>query len=408
MTTRTTFARVVTTTDVHSALGDATGMLSHLHSLRPTSLIADCGDFFEGTGYYQLGAGRLEREILTTLYDVLAPGNHGWPHYFEPTLHELTVCANAMNDTDGRPLFHRLRIVDIGGRQVAVTAVISPQAFDAIPAHQRAGQHVTDPVGALREVLLEHHHHVDAWIVLSHSGFETDLKLAEHCPFVDIVFAGHCHSDLYGPAHVGDTLVVKGPELAAGYAAAEPVGAGWAARTTCFPKAAAVPDALADLTDKITETGRMLTAVLGTVNEPYRNTVVDRRQLLSEVAARLHTGLGATVILNETALRPAYLGDTITLGALLAVEPFGNQLVHAFLTDEHSQHPARLLAHLTKRAGPLVTAPHPLPARIRSVLTTAYLADSYLTGRTYEAGLKLGDAVRHVLAAPPRAEGVSR
>ncbi|MFH9944411.1 bifunctional metallophosphatase/5'-nucleotidase [Streptomyces murinus] len=400
MNTRT-LARVVATTDVHSALGEAGALLSHLHGLRPSSLIADCGDFFEGTGYYQLGGGQVERTILTTLYDVLAPGNHGWPHYFEPALHQMTVCANARRDTDGRLLFRPVRILTVGGRQVAVTAVIGQQAFDAIPTHQRAAQHVTDPVTALREVLLEHHHHVDSWIVLSHSGFATDLELAGHCPFVDVIFAGHCHSETYGPAHVGDTLVVKGPELGAGYAAAEPVGAGWAARTARFLHPGTLPGTLTALAQEITGMSRRLAADLGTLNEPYRNTLLDRRLLLSQVASRLHTGLGAAaVILNETALRPTQLGDTLTLGDLLAVEPFGNQLVHAFLTDDYTHHPQRLLAHLDAHAGPLVTAPNPLPAGARSVLTTGYLADSYLDGRAHQAGLRLGDAVRHVLANP--------
>ncbi|MGW3926476.1 bifunctional metallophosphatase/5'-nucleotidase [Streptomyces microflavus] len=400
-----TLMRVVATTDVHSALGDADGLLTHLHGLRPTSLIADCGDFFEGTGYYHLGKGILEREILTTLYDVLAPGNHGWPHYFEPGLHELTVCANARNNADGKPLFQRIRIADIGGRQVAVTAVIGRQAFDAIPVGQREGQHVIDPVVALRELLLEHHHHVDAWMVLSHCGFEADLELARACPFTDVIFAGHCHSELYGPAHVGDTLVVKGAELAAGYAAAEPVGSGWAAHTRHFPQTAGLPDSLTALGKKITDMGRALASPLGTVNEPYRNTTVDRRQLLAEVASRLHTGLGAdAVILNETVLRPARLGGVLTLGDLLAIEPFGNQLVHTFLPDEHAADLDGLLDYLRMRSGALVTAPHPLPAGSRSVLTTGYLADTYLGGRTHQAGLQLGDAVRHVLSTPP-AEG---
>ncbi|MFF7234268.1 bifunctional metallophosphatase/5'-nucleotidase [Streptomyces sioyaensis] len=401
-----TLTRIVATTDFHSAFADACGMLAHLHDLRPTSLIVDCGDFFEGTGYYQLGRGRLEREILTTLYDVLAPGNHGWPHYFEPGLHQLTVCANARNDTDGKPLFDRIRILDVGGRQVAVTAVISRQAFDAVPADQRCGQHVIDPVAALRELLLEHHHRVDAWMVLSHSGFETDLELAAACPFADVIFAGHCHSEFYGPAHVGDTLVVKGAELAAGYAAAEPVGAGWAAHTHRFPHCADLPDSLAALGEKIADTGRTLATPLGTVNEPYRNRLADRKLLLTEVTSRLHTGLGAAaVILNETVLRPARLGDVLTLGDLLAVEPFGNQLVHAFLPDEHLAHLDGFLDYLTERSGPLVTAPHPLPAGIRSVLTTSYLADTHLGGRTHQAGIPLGQAVRHVLSTAPPAEG---
>ncbi|WP_019074660.1 metallophosphoesterase [Streptomyces hokutonensis] len=396
-----TFTQIAATTDVHSALERADCLLAHLHDLRETSLIADCGDFFEGTGYYQLGNGASEREILTTLYDVLAPGNHGWPHYFEPGLREMTVCANAVDDSTGRPLFDRIRIIDVHGRRVAVTAVIGVSAFHSIPADRRAGHRVTDPATALRQLMLEHHHHVDAWMVLSHSGFEADLRLAVACPFVDVIFAGHCHSDIYGPVNVGDTLVVKGGELGTGYAVAQPAGSGWAAHTSLFPDTGRVPGSLAALREKIASTGRMLTARLGTLNEPYQDTELDRHRLLQDIANRLHTGLGAdAVILNDTALRPTHLKDVLTLGDLLAIEPFGNQLVHAFLPAGRTADIDILLTHLAEQVGPLVIAPRPLPEDTRSVLTTDYLADTHLGGRTRQAGLQLGQAVRRTIATP--------
>ncbi|WHM38255.1 metallophosphoesterase [Streptomyces sp. BPTC-684] len=392
--------QIVATTDVHSAFDPAAPMLTYLHAARPDSLIVDCGDFFEGSGFYRLGRGHIEREVLTTLYDLLAPGNHGWPHYFEPQLRRMTVCANTTDDS-GNPLFDRVRIQAIGGRRVAVTGVMGPQAFNAIPASQRVGHHVTEPAQALREVMLEHHHRTDAWMVLSHSGFEEDLKLAAACPFADVIFAGHCHSDTLGPVHVGDTLVVKGRELGVGYAAAEPVGSGWAARTSAFPDASAVPHNLAALLEEISTIGQQLRSPIGAVDETRRNALLDRRRLLEEITGRLHTGLGAdAVVLNETALRPVQLGTTLTLGDLLAIEPFGNQLVHAFLPEHHAQDLDKLLDHLTEHVGPLVVvAPAPLPSEIRTVLTTDYLADSYLGGRTHRAGIRLGQAVCRVLTA---------
>lgn len=391
--------QIVATTDVHSALDGAAGMLAHLNQLRDTSLIADCGDFFEGTGYYRLGGGSIETEILTTLYDVLAPGNHGWPHYFEPGLREITVCANTVDAHSGKPLFDRLRLVAVHGRRVAVTAVMGLQAFNSIPAYQRAEHQVTAPAAALRGLMLEHHHRVDSWMVLSHSGFTEDLKLAVACPFLDVVFAGHCHSDHYGPVPVGDTLVVKGAELGAGYAAAEPVGSGWAARTAAFPTTGAIPGPLIPVEKKITGLRSQLTASLGDVTEPYRGVKLDRHRLLADIAARLHTGLGApAVVLNDTALRTVHLGDVLTLADLLAIEPMGNQLVHAFVPAPYDHDPARLIAYLTAQAGPLATAPVPLPGRLVSVLTTDYLADTYLGGRTHQAGLPLGQAVRRTLA----------
>lgn len=390
--------RIIATTDIHSAFDTPAPMLTHLHASRAESLIVDCGDFFEGTGFYRLGQGQIERETLTSLYDLLAPGNHGWRHHFEPGLREMTVCANTTDD-GGKPLFDRVRIERIADRRVAMTAVIGTQAFNAIPTGDRVGHHVTDPAQALRKVMLEHHHRADAWIVLSHSGFAEDLTLAAACPFTDVIFSGHCHSDTYGPAHVGDTLVVKGRELGVGYATAEPVGSGWAARTETFPSSHGVPEDLAMVLDKIALAGRTLASPLGIVNEPYRNAPLDRRQLLAEVVGRLHSGLGAdTVILNETALRSAPLGEVLTLGDLLTIEPFDNRLVHARLPDEHAQNRDKLLGRLTECVGPLVVAPSPLSPATNSVLTTDYLADSHLGGRTRHTGLRLGQAVRSVLA----------
>ena len=393
--------RITATTDVHSQLGDAAGLLAHLHAERPHSLIVDCGDFFEGTGYYRLGGGDIERSILTSLYDVIAPGNHGWTHHFTPGLRELTVCANAVDHDSGKPLFRRLHLARVGGRTVAVTAVIGPQAFNAIPAADRAGHRVTDPARALVELLLEHHHEVDTWVLLSHSGFEEDLKLAASCPFLDVVFAGHCHSDHYAPEPVGDTLVLKGAELATGYAVAEPVGHGWAARTGRFPATTALPAALEPIGTAIEALRGQLTEPLGLIAPRWRHRVPDRRQLLAEVAARLHTGLGASaVVLNETALRPVLLGEVLTLEDLLAVEPFGNQLVHAAVSGDLAVDVPGRLAPLADRAGPRVLAPDPLPAGLRAVLTTDYLAETFLNGRAHAAGLRLGQAVRHVLAGP--------
>jgi 2',3'-cyclic-nucleotide 2'-phosphodiesterase (5'-nucleotidase family) len=395
--------RIMATTDVHSSLGAAGLVLSHLHQSRADSLLVDCGDFFEGTGYYRLGKGALEREVLLCLYDVIAPGNHGWPHHFQPALHQRTVCANAVEDVTGNPLFRRLRTVEIAGRRTAITAVIGLQAFNSIPVDQRSTHRATDPVKALRELMLANHHEVDAWVVLSHSGFEEDLRLAEACPFLDVIFAGHCHSEHTGPTQVGNTIVVKGRELAVGYAVAEHSADGWVGRTAVFPdtaetSASGLPPELALVQEQIAAFDTHLAEPLGRIAEPYRHQPLDRHALLRDLADRLRSGLGRkAVILNETTVRTTFLGDVLTTGDLLAIEPFANHLVEARLAPPYSDAPEGLLTDLTERVGPLVTSPHPLPAGLTSVLTTDYLADSCLSGRTHSAGLTLGSAIRSTL-----------
>ncbi|MEV7833746.1 metallophosphoesterase [Streptomyces subrutilus] len=402
MTASRSVRQIMATTDVHSALGAGDLLLGHLHQSRADSLLVDCGDFFEGTGYYRLGQGALEREILLGLYDVIAPGNHGWPHYFEPVLRRRTVCANTVDAASGSALFQRLRIVEVAGRRTAVTGVIGLQAFDSIPVGQRSGHRANDPVQALRELMLAHHHEVDSWVLLSHSGFEEDLNLAEACPFLDVIFAGHCHSRQTGPARVGNTVVLKGRELAVGYAIAAPGSAGWVGRTALFPDSAEavapdLPLELASLRDRMATVEAQLAEPLGRIAKPYRNQL-DRRALLQAVADRLHSGLGReAVVLNETTIRTTLLGEVLTTGDLLTIEPFANTLVEARVAPAHRHDPEALIAHLTERIGPLVTSPDPLPPGLTSVLTTDYLADICLGGRTHPAGLGLGSAIRSML-----------
>ncbi|MFE6738637.1 bifunctional UDP-sugar hydrolase/5'-nucleotidase [Streptomyces tubercidicus] len=218
--------RVLVTTGLHSGLGNAKDLITRLDRARNSSLVVGSGDFFEGSGSHRLGDSGVEHRTLTEVYDVIAPGNHGWHHHLEPGLHALTVCAN-VSDTAGKPLFRRLLLTTIGGRRVAVTAVVD---VPAVSARQRTGQQVTDPVQALRRLLLEHHHGTDSWIVLSPGGLAESLRLAEACPFLDVIFTGPCHGEQHEPVRVGETLVLKGRESGLGYATATPCDSGWTAQ----------------------------------------------------------------------------------------------------------------------------------------------------------------------------------
>lgn len=165
---------------------------------------------------------------------------------------------------------------------------------------------------------------------------------------------------------------------------------------------------LADLRSLIENVKQQLAAVLGPISPAYRHQPLDRRSLLMELTAHLRTALGSdAIILNETALRAVPLGDTLTQGDLLSIEPFANKLVHAHVPEPARGDLSGLLSDLTAQSGPLVTAPYPLPDAITTVLTTEYLADTYLGGRTHEAGLRLEQAVQHILTAPDTAEGDS-
>ncbi|MEV4170142.1 metallophosphoesterase [Nonomuraea sp. NPDC049709] len=392
MTGRRALERIVATTDVHSSFDQPLPMLTYLHAARKRALVVDCGDFFEGTGYYRLGDGHIERQALALLYDVIAPGNHGWRHHFEPDLRALTVSANAIDSDTGEPLFRPIHIARIEGRRVGVTAVLGEQAFTAIPRAERTGHHVISPGPALHELKRRYRDAVDDWIVLSHSSFEHDLALAAACPFVSVIFSGHCHSEQYGPVQVRNTLVVKGHELGAGYAEAAPVGQSWNAHARAFPDRAPMAKPVARLHSQLNAMQDVLANPLGPLTERFRHTLADRREILTLIARQLRARLNAeAVVLNETCLRPVRLGPVLRRGDLLAIEPFANQLVHTTLPSDCD--PDTLAA----QTGPLIVVGDLRGGGVRHAVTTRYLAETYLGGRWNRSSLSLAEAVQAVL-----------
>ncbi|MFG2077004.1 metallophosphoesterase [Nonomuraea maritima] len=386
---------ILATTDVHSALDDPAPLLSHLHRARPTTLVVDCGDFFEGSGLYQLGGGTIERRILTQLYDVLAPGNHGWHHHLEPDLRPLTVCANVTDQT-GQPLFRPVHWAQVGGQLVAVTAVLGEQAFTCLPAQHRAGLRFISPTHALNA--LAANHRADAWVLLSHSGYEHDTELARACPHLNVIFAGHCHSDHYEPTTVGTTLVAKGYELGAGYAVATPNGTGWHAGVHSFTAAAGVPASLQDLVRDIEATRERLHEPLGVLAPRFRNRPLNLPRLLQDVAAYLLASNPVdAVVLNQTSLRTVRMRQYLTVGELMGIEPFANRLTTVNLPDRFNHRPEELVADLTRWMGPIITAPDPLPSRVHRVLTTGYVAAAFLDATEPATGRPFADVIRHVL-----------
>jgi 2',3'-cyclic-nucleotide 2'-phosphodiesterase (5'-nucleotidase family) len=388
--------RIVATTDVHSALDRAQALVSFLGAARADALIVDCGDFFEGSGYYALGGGRAETALLTGLYDAVAPGNHGYRHHLDGDLHSLTVCANIV-DRAGATVFRRLRMSSVAGSSVVLTGVIGEAAFTAIPPGERAGHYVIDPARALTALHAAHRSAGESWVVLSHAGFDHDLALARSCPFLDVIFSGHCHRADCGPVRVGDVTVVKAPDLAAGYAVARPADGAWRAQVGTIPSAAVSgpAGALASVLDDVAAVGRLLTRPVG----PVRASFGDRCGLLALVAARARRETGAAVAMfNETCLREAPLSSVLLLGDLMSLEPFGNRL-----TLVHAADPAELADYLSRRAGPMICDPDPPPRRPAAVVTTAYLRDTHLHGHhpvvSSERASALGvrDLVRAVL-----------
>lgn len=183
-----------------------------LRASEPELLLFDCGDFSQGTPYYNLFKGELEMKIMNEIgYDAITIGNHEFDFGLEnmARIFQLAtfpiVCANY--HFEGTPveglvapytIFHRKGIkVGVFGLGTPLEGMVQEKC--------RQGVRYEDPVAAAQRVAhqLKEVEKCDLVICLSHLGFQgsenSDEALIPQTRHIDVVLGGHSHTYFEAP-----------------------------------------------------------------------------------------------------------------------------------------------------------------------------------------------------------------
>ncbi|RBO51917.1 multifunctional 2',3'-cyclic-nucleotide 2'-phosphodiesterase/5'-nucleotidase/3'-nucleotidase [Rhodovulum sp. BSW8] len=190
------------------------------------SLLLDAGDQFQGTLFYTYYKGKAASEMVNRLgYDAMAVGNHEFddgPEVLAGFAARLTMpllMANA--DLSAEPqLKDKIRksvVIEEAGERIGVIG-LTPRDN---PELASPGPNIvfTDPLDAVQaEVDRLAAEGIDKIVLLSHSGYEADKRIAAGTTGVDVIVGGHSHTLLSNtddtaagpyPTMVGDTAIVQ-------------------------------------------------------------------------------------------------------------------------------------------------------------------------------------------------------
>ena len=190
------------------------------------SILVDGGDQFQGTLFYTYYKGAVAAEFMNKLgYTAMTVGNHEFDdgpevlRGFVDTVDFPILMSNA--DISGEPLLdgaiQKSVIIEQGGEKLGLIG-LTPQDTDELAS---PGKNVifTDPVGAVQgEVDKLTAEGVNKIIVLSHSGYGVDQKIAAETTGVDVIVGGHSNTLLSNsndraegpyPTMVGATAIVQ-------------------------------------------------------------------------------------------------------------------------------------------------------------------------------------------------------
>ncbi|MEV7085917.1 metallophosphoesterase [Streptomyces sp. NPDC093085] len=364
---------LIVTNDFHSCVPQGRRMLAAVRAYRARGAwVLDAGDFFGGNAFHEFSEGRVEERLLADLYDALVPGNHDLadlrrlesPDRFPPV-----VCANLRPPPGFPGRWESGLLLPERGLKVGVVGYLGRQAYEAVPAGERAGFGFVDPtadlIAAEQDRLLCSG--ADIVIGVSHSGFALDVADQENGWPFSTVLSGHCHSPWYHWASA-DRHVVKAPETGEGHLRLDldrHGGHRFIVETVSATSGTTFTDGLGDVLSRYVSWGA---EPIGTLPTP----LPDRRNVARLLAERAQAATGADAFFfNLWALRGG-LPQIVTRQSLMDCAPFDTDLV--LLNDEHPMDAVQDQACLLNEE--LATSlANPASASAYSLATTSYLAD---------------------------------
>ncbi|MEF2553358.1 5'-nucleotidase C-terminal domain-containing protein [Aurantimonas sp. A2-1-M11] len=185
--------------------GGSARLLSGIRAAReahPNTLLVDGGDQFQGTLFYTQYKGKAAAEMMNALgYDAMTVGNHEFddgPQVLRALMEAVdfpVLLANA--DVTAEPeLAETLKpsaVIEKGGEKIGLIGVTPSDTGEL----SSAGPNVrfSDPAEAVRaEVERLTEEGVTRIILLSHSGYAVDQRIAAEVNGIDVIVGGHSNT----------------------------------------------------------------------------------------------------------------------------------------------------------------------------------------------------------------------
>lgn len=180
-------------------------------------LLFDCGDFSQGSAYYNLYKGEVEVRLMNLMgYDACTLGNHEFDFGLDNLARLLRmadfpfVCCNySFTGTPCEGLVKPYIVVERAGMRIGIFGV-SPQPAGLITGHNYEGMRYVRPAKAAQPVIdcLRSVEKCDVVVCLSHLGWgeeeDMDVDFIRRTTGLDVLLGGHTHTYFAEPRYVKD------------------------------------------------------------------------------------------------------------------------------------------------------------------------------------------------------------
>ncbi len=183
--------------------------ISSVKKENPFTLVVDAGDLSQGTPFYNFFKGEAEFKAFALAgYDYLTLGNHELDYGMQNLKSQARaaglefVCANLFDSKTLKPLFTPFKIKNIGGVKIAVIGIMGKEAWDVVSNKYKEGVLYAGEFVLLKKICALLSDKVDLIVLLSHSGYQQDIKLAAALPEIGVIIGSHTHTKMDKPLEV--------------------------------------------------------------------------------------------------------------------------------------------------------------------------------------------------------------
>lgn len=375
---------IMHTNDTHAHLENMAKRFTAVKEIRAqvdNSILVDAGDVFNGTLFFNQYLGKADLEFMNLLeYDAMTFGNHEFDKdsqvladfikdtefpivssnidFTQDAVLQDYVVAGVTEAAAGGKIYEAI-ILDVNGEKVGIIGLTTEDTvFLANPSKDIVFKNYAEAAKEAKAALEAEG--INKIIVLSHLGYEVDLKLAKEVAGLDVIVGGHSHTLLEKPVEVVNettTLVVQANEWGkflgrvdvtfdeAGVITSYngeliEINAKDADGNDLIAADEAVEARLDELRIPLDE---MLKTVVGNttveldgVRENVRSKETNLGNLIADaMLAKAKPLTGAQItITNGGGIRASIDAGDITLGEVRTVQPFENLLVTVEMTGE--------------------------------------------------------------------------
>jgi len=187
-------------------------VLNNIIKENPATLFIDGGDLFPAKNWKPKARYTIE---LYNKYNLTALNIGDQEFWFgRDYLKELEekaqfpfISANILYN--GKNLFDPYIIHTVNKIKIGIIGIVSPNAFSALDKEKINGIKVANIDSILPSILDELNKKVDLIVLLSHSGIETDKKIAQKFSEIDIIFGAHSESILQKPLIINNIPIIQ-------------------------------------------------------------------------------------------------------------------------------------------------------------------------------------------------------